>query len=193
MFAKVNIYGGAKREIIIIPREALIRSGNNDRVIVSLGEGRFQPREVIAGIESGEYREIIKGLNVGDKVVTSGQFLLDSEASLKASLARMSSSDNSMKDEDMADMKPDTSQTEDKKIMSTAILNSVMLEHNMINLSHEPIPALNWPAMEMNFNVKKNVSLNGLNKGDNVEFELEKKGGEYVVTSITKAKKLGEI
>jgi len=193
MFAKVNIYGGAKREIIIIPREALIRSGNNDRVIVSLGEGRFQPREVIAGIESGEYREIIKGLNVGDNVVTSGQFLLDSEASLKASLARMSSSDNSMKDEDMADMKPDTSQTEDKKIMSTAILNSVMLEHNMINLSHEPIPALNWPAMEMNFNVKKNVSLNGLNKGDNVEFELEKKGGEYVVTSITKAKKLGEI
>jgi Cu(I)/Ag(I) efflux system membrane fusion protein len=189
MFAKVNIYGGAKREIIIIPREALIRSGNNDRVIISLGKGRFQPREVIAGIESGEYREIIKGLNVGDNVVTSGQFLLDSEASLKASLARMSSSDNSMKDEGMADMKSDMSQAEDKKIMGTAVLNSVMLEHNMINLSHEPIPALNWPAMEMNFNVKKNVSLNGLNKGDNVEFELEKEGDEYIVTSITKAKK----
>lgn len=91
MFANVTIYGGAKREVIIIPREALIRTGNDERVIVSVGEGRFQPREVTAGIESGDHIEIIKGLSVGDKVVTSGQFLIDSEASLKASIARMSS------------------------------------------------------------------------------------------------------
>lgn len=91
MFADVTIYGGAKREVISIPREALIRSGNDERVIVALGEGRFQPREVTAGIESGEYIEIIKGLTTEDKVVTSGQFLIDSEASLKASIARMTS------------------------------------------------------------------------------------------------------
>ena len=90
MFADVTIYGGAKREVMIIPREALIRTGNEERVIVSVGDGRFQPRDVTAGIESGDHVEIIRGLQVGDKIVTSGQFLIDSEANLKASIARMS-------------------------------------------------------------------------------------------------------
>ena len=95
MFADVTIYGGAKRELKIIPREALIRTGNEERVIIALGDGRFQPRDVIAGIESGDSIEIIKGLEEGDTVVTSGQFLIDSEASLKASIARMSSNSKS--------------------------------------------------------------------------------------------------
>ena len=192
MFAKVVIYGGAKREVLIIPREALIRTGNDERVIVSLGEGRFQPREVTAGIESGDYIEVIKGLSAGDMVVTSGQFLIDSEASLKASIARMSSTDNANEDESMAAMKSDASQTEDKlqtkNIIGTATLNNVMPTHNMINMAHDPIPALDWPAMEMDFNVKNNVSLKGLNKGDKVEFELEKSENGYVVKSITKSK-----
>jgi Cu(I)/Ag(I) efflux system membrane fusion protein len=91
MFSDVTIYGGAKREVMIIPREALIRTGTKERVIVSMGNGRFQPRNVTAGIETGEQLEIIKGLEVGERIVTSGQFLIDSEASLKASLARMAS------------------------------------------------------------------------------------------------------
>jgi Cu(I)/Ag(I) efflux system membrane fusion protein len=196
MFAKVNIFGGAKREVLIIPREALIRTGNDERVIVSLGEGRFQAREVTAGIESGDYIEIITGVGLGDKVVTSGQFLIDSEASLKASLARMTSTEKA-KDEDSSsdmksDMKPEMNQddvkTQTKKITGTAILNSVMPAHNMLNMAHEPIPALDWPAMEMDFNVKNNVSLEGLNKGDKVEFELEKGENGYVIKSITKSK-----
>ncbi|MDH5601346.1 MAG: efflux RND transporter periplasmic adaptor subunit, partial [Gammaproteobacteria bacterium] len=99
MFADVTIYGGAKREVIMIPREALIRTGNEERVIVSRGNGRFQPRDVTAGIESGDYLEIVKGLSVGEDIVTSGQFLIDSEASLKASIARMSSINNNTKTE----------------------------------------------------------------------------------------------
>ena len=91
MFANVTIYGGPKNDVLIIPREALIRTGNEERVIVSIGNGRFQPRNVTAGIETGDQLEIIKGLEVGESIVTSGQFLIDSEASLKASLARMSS------------------------------------------------------------------------------------------------------
>ncbi len=180
MFAKVAIYGGAKREVLIIPREALIRTGNDQRVIISLGEGRFQARDVTAGIESGEFIEIVKGIQEGDKVVTSGQFLIDSEASLKASIARMSSTDD--KKDDMAGMDMD------KKITGTAVLKSVMPAHNMVNMAHDPIPALDWPAMEMDFNVKKGVSLEGLSKGDKVEFELEKGESGYVVKSIVKAK-----
>jgi len=182
MFAKVAIYGGAKREVLTIPREALIRSGNEQRVIISVGNGGFQARKVKAGIESGEFIEIIDGLSEGDKIVTSGQFLIDSEASLKASIARMTSKDD--KKDDMADMKKPAT-----KIIGTATLNSVMPAHNMVNMSHDPIPALEWPAMKMDFTVKKEVSLEGLSKGDKVEFELEKSEDGYVVKSIEKSNK----
>jgi len=89
MFAHVSIFGGEMKNALVIPREALIRTGQADRVIVNLGEGRFAPRSVVAGMESGDYVAIEQGLNEGESVVTSGQFLIDSEASLKASLMRM--------------------------------------------------------------------------------------------------------
>ncbi|MCW9015225.1 MAG: efflux RND transporter periplasmic adaptor subunit [Gammaproteobacteria bacterium] len=89
MYAHVRIYGGAKENILHIPREALIRTGQEQRVIVDLGDGRFAQNKVIAGMESGDWVEIIEGLRENDTVVVSGQFLIDSEASLKASLMRM--------------------------------------------------------------------------------------------------------
>ena len=91
MFANVSIYGGPKEDVLILPREALIRTGGDARVILADGKGRFRPREVVIGIESGDWIEIRQGLTEGDKVVTSGQFLIDSEASLKVSLQRMQS------------------------------------------------------------------------------------------------------
>ena len=181
MFANVTIYGGAKRDVIIIPREALIRTGNDERVIISVGKGRFQPRDVTAGIESGEYIEIINGLKVGDKVVTSGQFLIDSEASLKASIARMSDPKD-----DMGDMKGDMATS--KKIMGTGVLKELMPSENKINMAHDPIPAIDWPDMVMDFDVNSNVSLKNLTKGDKVEFELEKGKNGYSIKSITKTK-----
>jgi len=90
MFANITIYGGAKSKVLAIPREALIRSGKQNRVILSLGNGRFKPRKVTPGIEAGDWIEIIEGLTENDVVVSSGQFLIDSEASLKASIRRMS-------------------------------------------------------------------------------------------------------
>lgn len=90
MFAEVTLYGGAKPDVIMIPREALIRTGKENRVILALGEGRFTPRRVKPGIESGDWVEILEGIESGEQVVVSGQFLIDSEASLKASLMRMS-------------------------------------------------------------------------------------------------------
>jgi Cu(I)/Ag(I) efflux system membrane fusion protein len=89
MFAHVSIFGGAQENLLVIPREALIRTGQSEHVIVSLGKGRFAPRTVVAGTESGDYVAIERGLEEGETVVVSGQFLIDSEASLKASLMRM--------------------------------------------------------------------------------------------------------
>ena len=100
MYANVKIFGGAKENTIVIPIEGLIRTGRDERVIIDLGGGKFEARDVTAGIESGNYVEIISGVNDGDKIVTSGQFLIDSEASMRASLTRMSEPAA----EDMSDM-----------------------------------------------------------------------------------------
>ena len=89
MFADVTLYAGPKDDVLHIPREALIRSGDEERVILALGDGRFRAREVRAGLETGDRVEVLSGLEAGERVVTSGQFLIDSESSLKASLARM--------------------------------------------------------------------------------------------------------
>jgi Cu(I)/Ag(I) efflux system membrane fusion protein len=94
MYAHVKIFGGPKEDTIVIPLEALIRTGREERIILSLGEGRFESRTVTAGIESGDWVEILTGIDPGDSVVISGQFLIDSEASLKASMRRMGSPDS---------------------------------------------------------------------------------------------------
>jgi Cu(I)/Ag(I) efflux system membrane fusion protein len=94
MFATVSIHAGPQQQVLAIPREALIKTGDDQRVIVALGEGRFQPRAVTVGMESGGLVEILTGLREGERVVTSGQFLIDSEASLKASFTRMQPRDD---------------------------------------------------------------------------------------------------
>lgn len=89
MFAHVTINASSVVNAIAIPTEALMRFDDGDRVIVETGDGVFTPKSVRVGIESGDFYQIKKGLSVGDKVVTSGQFLIDSEASVKASFTRM--------------------------------------------------------------------------------------------------------
>lgn len=103
MYAHVAIFSGEKKNVISIPREALIRDTDQERVIKALGEGRFQAQEVVAGMESGDWIEIISGLNEGDEIVVSSQFLIDSESNLKASLRRMQSVDSPKHDHSMQD------------------------------------------------------------------------------------------
>jgi Cu(I)/Ag(I) efflux system membrane fusion protein len=76
-----------------VPREAVIRGGNIDRVVVALGEGRFRSRPVTLGIESGDRVAIRSGLEAGEEIVVSGQFLIDSESNIEAALARMDAAD----------------------------------------------------------------------------------------------------
>ena len=89
MLASVSLAGEAGDEMVNIPRSALIRSGKEERVVVALGEGRFVARKVSAGAESGDRVAIRDGLAEGERVVVSGQFLLDSEANLRSGLDRL--------------------------------------------------------------------------------------------------------
>jgi membrane fusion protein, copper/silver efflux system len=91
MLASVSLVGAGGAPTVNIPRSALIRTGSEDRVVIALGDGRFAPRRVVAGAESGERVAITEGLVAGENVVIAGQFLLDSEANLRAGLGRLGS------------------------------------------------------------------------------------------------------
>ena len=96
MFARVTIHAEDTGPVVHVPREAVIRGGNIDRVVAVLGEGRFRSRPVTLGIESGDRVAIRSGLEAGEEVVVSGQFLIDSESNIEAALARMNSKDVEM-------------------------------------------------------------------------------------------------
>jgi Cu(I)/Ag(I) efflux system membrane fusion protein len=94
MLVEATIHASDREDVLRIPREALIRTGEGSRVIVSRGDGRFRPVAVVTGLESGDYIEILSGLEEGQVVVVSGQFLIDSESSLKADFQRMEIGDD---------------------------------------------------------------------------------------------------
>lgn len=91
LFANVTIYGGPKKDILTLPREALILEADRSLVIRRLDDGRFRQVKVKTGMRTAEEVEILSGLKLGDEVVVSGQFLLDSEANIQASLNRLDS------------------------------------------------------------------------------------------------------
>jgi Cu(I)/Ag(I) efflux system membrane fusion protein len=90
MFATVNFTPAARKEMLLVPSEAVIQTGKRSVVVVAQGDGKFAPADVEVGLDSNGQTEIRKGLQAGQKVVVSGQFLVDSEANLKASTMRMS-------------------------------------------------------------------------------------------------------
>jgi Cu(I)/Ag(I) efflux system membrane fusion protein len=89
MFANVSFAPAAARAVLLAPSEAVIRTGKRNVVFIESDEGRFEPAEVELGAESGGQVEIRKGLRAGQRVVTSSQFLVDSEASLRGVEARV--------------------------------------------------------------------------------------------------------
>ncbi|MFQ6616637.1 MAG: efflux RND transporter periplasmic adaptor subunit [Fidelibacterota bacterium] len=90
MYANVGIETSPLEDVVAVPMEAVLFSGERNLVFVSLGDGRYVPRDVVIGIESGGgYYEVKKGLAEGEVVVTSGQFLLDSESKLQESISRL--------------------------------------------------------------------------------------------------------
>ncbi len=180
MYSNVTIYGGAKQNVLSVPREALIRSGGTERLIIAKGHGRFAQRVVVAGMESGDYIEIISGVSAGETVVTSSQFLIDSEASMKASIARMTDPQA----EDAQPEKADSAMNMPAK--GKGVITALMAGHGMITLQHEAIETLGWPEMTMDFTTEEGVSLKGLSVGDTVEFELLKSADRYLISAINR-------
>ncbi len=89
MFATINFSPTARKDVLLVPTEAVIQTGTRSVVMVAEGNGKFLPVAVEIGSETNGQTEIRKGLDAGQQVVVSGQFLIDSEASLKGAETRM--------------------------------------------------------------------------------------------------------
>jgi membrane fusion protein, copper/silver efflux system len=93
MYADVAVESGENRPVLAAPDSAIIASGAREIVILDKGEGRFEPREVKTGLRGDGYTEIREGVAEGDKVVVSGNFLIDAESNLKAALSSLAAGD----------------------------------------------------------------------------------------------------
>lgn len=179
MYANVSILAKPLQNVIAIPQEALIRTGQGDRVIVALGGGRFEPRIVTVASESGDQVIIASGLKPGEQIVTSAQFLIDSEANLKGALDRLTLPKTSANHNEVS-----KDQTAAASIIATGVIKAINLSAHNLKIAHNPIKELNWPAMTMDFAVATNVDLAHLKIGDTVEFTLSSKNDDYVITAI---------
>ena len=183
MYGKVEIATNPKQQVIVIPRQAIIRSGSENHVIIQNKAGSFKQRPIQIGIESKGLVEVTQGLKIGDKIVTSAMFLIDSEASLKASFNRMEPI------KEATEMKMDKMNKETMKIEKfngKGVVDDVMTEMKMITLTHEPIEALGWGKMTMDLKIDTDkVDLTGLKAGESIHFTLEKRPNhQYVIVFI---------
>jgi Cu(I)/Ag(I) efflux system membrane fusion protein len=175
MFANLRFLAPIAEETLSIPKAALIRGGRYDRVVLAKGDGKFKSVLVDIGIEAGERIQILKGLNDGDIVVTSAQFLIDSESNIDAEIARMEVREKAESQKVSGSV---------KSVTATGKITKVMGDMSMLSISHDPIVAWSWPAMKMDFQVAKGISLAGLSN-ENISFELQKEGdGGYLITAI---------
>jgi len=173
MYAQVTIFGKSHPAALSIPREALIRGQEVDRVVVALGNGSYTVYEVMTGIESGHWVEIIAGLEAGDEVVTSAQFLIDSEASLAGSIRRLDA------------LSMTGNEDERPTVYGNGIVEALDRKTRHIRVSHGPIEALGWAAMTMEFDVLPGVNLDLVKIGQSIHFSMGQSDvGDYVITVI---------
>ena len=169
MFARVSILVRREQDVIYVPTSAVIRGGVSDRVVLDLDNGQFKSVPVLVGYESGNSTEILRGLNVMDKVVVSGQFLIDSESNIDTALARFQDA-------------PVESSMRERVRAEILGLNS---DSSTLRVKHERVDAWGWPSMTMELSVADESLLHQAVIGDEMQLEIEKSPtGDVQITAI---------
>ncbi|CAG9172765.1 efflux RND transporter periplasmic adaptor subunit [Cupriavidus pinatubonensis] len=175
MFVSVRFGSQDGADKILVPTEALIRTGTRTIAMVEVANGGFSPVEVKTGAEANGQTEVTEGLKVGQKVVASGQFLLDSEASLRGTTARMESTPVAAK--------PTAAGPEHEGLGKIEAITPEGL-----TISHGPIPTLQWGAMTMDFKAPVSGLPKGLKQGQQVRFKFRMDAeGVPVLSSVQPA------
>jgi Cu(I)/Ag(I) efflux system membrane fusion protein len=158
MFVQMQFTDSRPGKALLIPTEAVIQTGRRTVVMLAEADGRFRPVEVEIGIESGGQTEIKRGLQLGQRVVVSSQFLVDSEASLRGVEARLN-----------AEPVPSAATTAPRHQGQGKVES---IERDVVTLTHGPIPSMKWGEMTMEFKRPPRGLPRGLAAGDDVSFEF---------------------
>ncbi|MGL5949280.1 MAG: efflux RND transporter periplasmic adaptor subunit [Aeromonas sp.] len=165
MFVNLRIEHSAQAPALMVPREAVIRTGQQDRVVLALGEGRYKSVAVTLAGQQGEDFIIQSGLEAGDHVVRSAQFMLDSESALNSDFLRMTAFEP-------VNIRPDT-------VWAKGTILAVDAHARSATVSHEPIAAWQWPAMEMDFVLPPSLDISTLPLNTPLEMEFKQVDDMY--------------
>ncbi|WP_186130992.1 efflux RND transporter periplasmic adaptor subunit [Burkholderia gladioli] len=203
MLMRVRVDGGATRSRLVVPSEAVIVTGKRSVVIVRDADGKLRPATVSVGRDLGDFTEVLDGLGEGETVVASGQFLIDSEASLKSVLPRLEHDAASREAGGAARNGPGTMDASSRA--ATSSMSSMpaspasaadaaglyettgRIEHidaQGITLSHQPVPALGWPAMTMSFEKPSPGAFADAKVGQTVRFAFRHAGEGYRLSAV---------
>ncbi|ABY95939.1 efflux RND transporter periplasmic adaptor subunit [Pseudomonas plecoglossicida] len=172
MTAQVSLHpSGQQDDSLLVPAEAIIRTGKRDLVMVSEDGGRFRPVEVVLGQESAGQVVVLRGLQAGQRVVASGQFLLDSEASLKG-IEAVTAGDAPL----AQPVQPALHQANGR---------IVQIEGNQLTIAHGPFVTLGMPGMTMTFPVADPRLIAGLKVGERIRFGVRERDEGMVIEQIT--------
>ncbi|MBU0541007.1 MAG: efflux RND transporter periplasmic adaptor subunit [Gammaproteobacteria bacterium] len=165
MFVQTRFMDSSRAQTLIIPSEAVIQTGRRAVVMLANEEGRFTPVEIKTGIEFDGKTEVLEGLQPGQEVVLSGQFLIDSEASLRGLEARLNQPESS----------PDSSSTTHT---TPGVVES--LSENAVTVTHPPVSSLGWPEMTMEFRLPEPSKMprQKLQVGDQINMEFRMQEGD---------------
>jgi Cu(I)/Ag(I) efflux system membrane fusion protein len=168
MLLRLQLAGPASSRLLV-PAEAVIRTGTRAVAIVRKADGTFEPREVQLGADLGDSIEVVQGLREGEQVVASGQFLVDSEARLKSVLGAIAAPPAPAPASSAGGAAtPAGVDGGEGKVEAVA--------PDAITISHGPVASLKWPPMTMDFGKPDPLAFPGVKPGDSVRFEF-KKGG----------------
>jgi Cu(I)/Ag(I) efflux system membrane fusion protein len=174
MFAGVEIASPASAAAIVVPSEAVISTGLRDVVIVAAGTGRFRAQQVRIGEEAGGRSAVLEGLREGETVVLSGQFLIDSEASLDGTLARLDGAGGAA---------PPASAGEATMHLASGTLERI--DGRRWTIATEPIASLGMGAMSMTFVAPAAPPATPIRVGQRVSFSFARNAaGDFEIAKI---------
>ncbi|MGE4071082.1 MAG: efflux RND transporter periplasmic adaptor subunit [Lysobacterales bacterium] len=172
MLAQMRIHGEPGPEALLMPREALIRTGKQTRAVLVMGEGAYKSVEVKLGRIGDTQVEVLNGLKAGDQIVSSAQFLIDSESSKTSDFKRMGQPD-------------DAAVSEARSAWVQARVVALMSGHRKVTLAHQAIVDWHWPAMTMDFSVDDGVDFERLSTGMVLHVQISKLGDkDYRLSAV---------
>jgi Cu(I)/Ag(I) efflux system membrane fusion protein len=191
MFARVIIHNDSKEPTLLVPKDAVIRTGTQDRVVLVVGKGQYKSVEVNLGQVTNKFAQILGGVEVNEQVVVSAQFLLDSESSIHSDFMRMSFTPTNDAQKNRADdvqvntVDEKVDEKADEKVDSAnveGVINHINIKTRVANISRGPIEKWGRGPATLDFVFAQSLSLNKLQPGDTIYFTFDIQNGDFLIT-----------